>query len=153
MPKRKSISESETRQPAADTPKPAWPTKTLGSSEQPPKPEAQPQTPPPAAPAVQLPPPNAAAVPTAPAPAERKPGQTWRLVLGSYRFERDANRRMESLHASYPDLDVKKYSKSPRGPFYVVIGDTMTLADANELRRKVMSRGITGRSYVGNFPR
>jgi hypothetical protein len=111
--------------PSADEtqqPKTAWPTKTIGS------PEAQPVD--------------------APAAAT---SATWRFVLGSYEHEADADRRIELLNKTHPDLDVKKLAQSPAGPFYVVSGGPMSQADANELRKKALKMGISRSSYVGNF--
>lgn len=134
VPKFQSIAD-----PVADDsqqPKTAWPTKTITATGQTVEARTQPVA-------------NAPA-PTAPANASVT-GATWRFVIGDYQREEDADRRIEFLNKIHPDLDVKKFSKSPAGPFYVVAGSPMTQNDANELRRKALQMGIARTSYVGDF--
>lgn len=109
-------------------PQEAWPTKTIGGTE----------TPPPA---------------PAPAPVpvpQKLSGQTWRLVLGSYKFEADANRRIKLLNQNYPQLVVEKLTKSVNGPFFVVTSP-MAQSDADELRNKAIGMGLSRACYVTKF--
>jgi hypothetical protein len=141
IPKIEGISDTNSDQPQAAEQQPAknaWPTKTLGASDSPAAPAA-------VAPSLSTP---------APAPATEPPaasGQTWRLILGSYKHEQDADRRIAVLNEKHPDLDVKKLSKSAAGPFYVVAGDPMSYSDAIELRRKALRMGVSRASYVGDL--
>ena len=79
-----------------------------------------------------------------------KSGQ-FRFVIGDYKNEEDADRRIENLNKIHPDLDVHKYSKSSQGPFYVVAGPLMSESDANEMRKKALRMGIARTSYVSNL--
>jgi hypothetical protein len=130
VPKLQSISDP---QAADDTqqaqPKNAWPTKTIGSPDGTPAPAPQPVTP------------SAVATST----------ERFRFVIGDYKHEEDADRRIENLNKIHPDLDVHKFSKSSDGPFYVVSGPLMTESDANELRKKALRMGIARTSYVTDF--
>jgi hypothetical protein len=119
-------------QPTADDlqqPKGAWPTRTIGSPETP--------------------------DPLTPAPEQvvhaASAATNWRFVIGDYKNEEDADRRIEFLNKIHPDLDVRKFSKSQAGPFYVVSGGLMSRADANELRKKALAMGIARTSYISDF--
>jgi hypothetical protein len=125
VPKLQSISDPQAADDSQQQPKTAWPTKTIGS------PDASSQ-------------PRVAIVP--PADPNR-----FRFVIGDYKNEEDADRRIENLNKIHPDLDVHKFSASPDGPFYVVAGPLMSEADANELRKKALRMGIARTSYVTDF--
>jgi hypothetical protein len=138
VPKLQSISDP---QAADDTqqqtqPKNAWPTKTIGTPD------------PGTAPVAAQP-----ATPVAPVASDPKPtaAERFRFVIGDYKHEEDADRRIENLNKIHPDLDVHKFSKSPDGPFYVVSGPLMSESDANELRKKALRMGIARTSYVTDF--
>ena len=110
-------------------PKSAWPTKTLGATDT-----------------------TGGAVPAAQSVStDAANSPTWRFVISGYEHEQDADRRIEFLNKIHPDLDVKKFSKSPAGPFYVVSGGPMTQAEAAEVRKKALRMGIARTSYVGDF--
>lgn len=134
VPKFQSISDTSADE--VQQPKSAWPTKTVGSVEGQ-SAEARPGTTPVSNPAGQV--------------APTSPFATWRFVISDYPREEDADRRIEFLNKIHPDLDVKKFMKSPAGPFYVVAGPPMTQMDANELRRKALQMGIARTSYVADF--
>jgi len=125
VPKLQSISDPQAADDSQQQPKTAWPTKTIGV------PDGTPQ-------------PRVAVVP--PADPNR-----FRLVIGDYKKEEDADRRIENLNKIHPDLDVHKLSQSPDGPYYVVAGPLMSESDANELRKKALRMGIARTSYVTDF--
>lgn len=136
LPKIQSIAEP----PADKTPaaRPAWQTKTLGEPETPvastpqdasPQQEGQPST----------------------TGANDPNSATWRVVLGSYAYEKDAERRIELLNKTHPDLGVTSLAQSSHGPYFVVAGGPMSQAEANELRKKALQMGISRASYVANF--
>jgi hypothetical protein len=138
LPKFQSIAE-----PPADEvqqPKSSWPTKTIGS------PDNQAGTSPADGEAKSATPQVAGGSASDPANKD-----TWRFVIGNYKNEEDADRRIKNLNQIHPDLDVRKIAKSPTGPFYVVSGGPMTQAEANELRKKALRMGIARTSYVGDF--
>jgi hypothetical protein len=121
LPKFQAITDPTAVDVVQQPPKSAWPTKTLGATD--------------------------AAV----APASQVSAPTWRFVISAYDHEQDADRRIEFLNKIHPDLDVKKFSKSAAGPFYVVSGGPMSQAEATELRKKALRMGIARTSYVGDF--
>jgi len=130
LPKLQSISDPQAAE-ETQQPKSAWPTKTLGSPD-----GSAPAAAPSATPTTA----------TTPASNER-----YRFVIGYYKHEEDADRRIENLNKIHPDLDVHKFSKSPDGPFYVVSGQPMSESEANELRKKALRMGIARTSYVTDF--
>ena len=78
-------------------------------------------------------------------------GENWRFVLASYEHEQDADRRIELLKKTHPDLTPEKLFRFPTGPYFVVAGGPMTQAEANELRKKALRLGISRASYVSDF--
>jgi serine/threonine protein kinase len=135
VPKFQSIADPSVDE--AQQPKSAWPTKTIAASDSQPS-EAR-----------------APANPWAPSVGKtQQPSASaaiWRFVIGDYEHEKDADRRIQFLNRIHPDLDVRKFSTSPAGPFYVVSGELMTQTDANELRKKALRMGIARTSYISNF--
>lgn len=131
VPKIQSISEPSTHE--KQTAKPAWATKTLGGTDT-------------AAITDSTPEPQPATV--APGDAKRL---SWRVVLGSYKFEKDAERRIQLLHKTHPGLEVNQWAQAAHGPYLVVAGGWMTEAAANEVRRKALQMGISRASYVANL--
>jgi len=127
VPKLQSISDPQAADDSQQQPKTAWPTKTIGS----PDPAASQ--------------PRVAVVPPVTNP------ERFRFVIGDYKNEVDADRRIENLNKIHPDLDVHKFAPTPDGPFYVVAGPLMTESDANELRKKALRMGIARTSYVTDF--
>jgi len=125
LPKFQSISDSS----ANETPEPkaAWPTRIVSAAGEPP---AEPSI-----------------TGTAPA-ASAAAHYIFRYVLAAYEHEADADRRIQLLNKKHPDLDVRKWTKSPAGPFYVVAGGPMSEPEANELRKKAVHMGISRASYV-----
>jgi hypothetical protein len=79
------------------------------------------------------------------------PGETWRFVIGDYKHEEDADRRIENLNKIHPELNVHKFARTFDGPFYVVSGEPMSKDDANELRKKALRMGIARTSYISDF--
>jgi hypothetical protein len=128
VPKLQSISDPQAADDTQQQPKSAWPTKTIGSPD-----AGAPHT-------AAVAPPNPDASP-----------ERYRFVIGDYKNEEDADRRIENLNKIHPDLDVHKFAQSPDGPFYVVSGPLMTESDANELRKKALRMGIARTSYVTDF--
>jgi serine/threonine protein kinase len=131
VPKLQSISDPQASDDAQQQPKNAWPTKTIGSPD-----TGTTHTAPSAVPSDT----------SVPVSSER-----YRFVIGDYKNEQDADRRIENLNKIHPDLDVHKFSRSPDGPFYVVAGPLMTESEANELRKKALRMGIARTSYVTDF--
>jgi hypothetical protein len=136
LPKFQTIPDSSAvdAQQKADAPANVWPTKTVaGSDSAADGRSAETRT----------------VASTDPPPEET--GNSWRFVLGSYDHEQDADRRIELLNKTHPDLDVKKLTKGDGGPYFVVAGDLMSHNDAVELRKKALRMGISRASYVGDF--
>ena len=124
-------------QQKTDTPQSnAWPTKTVAGSE---------------GSNVDGKPAEVKTASTGADPSSNGADNAWRFVLGKYDQEQDADRRIEALNKTHPDLDVKKLTKNDAPPFYVVAGDPMSHADAVELRKRALRMGISRSSYVGDF--
>ncbi len=84
-------------------------------------------------------------------PAADSNTRTWRVVLGSYAYEKDADRRLQLLGKTHPSLNVNKLAVSPKGPYFVVVGGPMTQAEATDLRKRALSVGISRASYVASL--
>jgi serine/threonine protein kinase len=144
LPKLRSVSETAAADQNQQQPSSAWPTKTISAS--------------PSGTATSTPSdPSVAQAASSSTAASQTPGlstssaNNWRFVIGDYKQEQDADRRIENINKIHPELNAHKFSKNPDGPFYVVSGEPMSKDDANELRKKALQMGIARTSYVSDF--
>lgn len=75
----------------------------------------------------------------------------WRVVLASFALSTDAERRVQVILSNYPGVQAHVYSPNETGPFFVVTGDAMSRAEADEIRDRVVALGIPNSAHVERF--
>ncbi len=76
---------------------------------------------------------------------------TWRLVLYSYQYRKDAERRLVLLGRSFQNPDFHLFTPAKRGPFMVVMGNQMSKAAVEELKQKAIAQGLPRAMQVRRF--
>jgi len=129
----------------------AWQTKTLapsGEAKPANKPEAGART---AAPRATPPQPATGAA------QSDNPNNNWRVVLYSYQYRQDAQRRLVLLGRSHPTLDAHLFVPAAHGPFMVVMGGPLSKDAADQLKTQAIPLGLPRallqvRRFYGNKP-
>jgi hypothetical protein len=122
----------------------AWQTKTLAP---PPVDANAARTRPPASQAAQA---NRTPAEIAGAPTDNGVGN-WRLVLYSYKYKQDAERRILLLKRSHPALDARLFIPVKKWPFMVVLGGPMSKSAADDLKQQAVAQGLPRAIYVQRF--
>jgi serine/threonine protein kinase len=102
-------------------------------------------------------PPAGAAARSNSTPAEIAGGQAdngnnnWRLVLYSYKYKQDAERRIVLLKRTHPTLDARLFVPVRKWPFMVVLGGPTSKENADELKKLAIAQGMPRAIYVQRF--
>jgi hypothetical protein len=75
----------------------------------------------------------------------------WHLVLYSYKYRQDAERRLVLLKRSHPALDARLFIPARKWPFMVVLGGPMSKDAADELKKQAIAQGMPRAIYVQRF--
>jgi hypothetical protein len=93
---------------------------------------------------------NSAPAPVAGGPAVN-PNNNWRVVLYSYKYKKEADRRIVLLKRDHPDLDARLFVPVKKWPFMVVMGGPMSKESADELKKRALAEGMPRAIYVQRF--
>lgn len=78
----------------------------------------------------------------------------WRVVAYTYSRYRDAQAKADHINGKLPGLHASVFA--PRGkdqaPFFVSLGGRMTRAEAMNLQRVALAKGLPRDTFVRNFP-
>ncbi|HEY1947008.1 MAG TPA: protein kinase [Bryobacteraceae bacterium] len=75
----------------------------------------------------------------------------WRLVLYSYKYRQDAERRIVLLKRSHPTLDARLFVPVRKWPFMVVLGGPTSKENADDLKKLAIAQGMPRAIYVQRF--
>jgi serine/threonine protein kinase len=75
----------------------------------------------------------------------------WRLVLYSYKYRQDAERRIILLKRSHPTLDARLFVPVRNWPFMVVLGGPTSKENADDLKKLAIAQGMPRAIYVQRF--
>ena len=80
----------------------------------------------------------------------RHPLPAWRVVLYSYEYQSDAERRVELVNHNHPGLRAHLFVAGNGGPYLVVTGDATSREHAQALRKKALQLGVS-HAHVQEF--
>jgi serine/threonine protein kinase len=75
----------------------------------------------------------------------------WRLVLYSYKYRQDAERRIVLLKRSHPTLDARLFIPVRKWPFMVVLGGPTSKENADDLKKLAIAQGLPRAIHVQRF--
>jgi hypothetical protein len=107
---------------------------------------------------------NAAAQPPAPVP-QAEPADTeatsapsadgdhkiWRVVVYTYAYEAEAEKKAAAIVKAHPDWKPETFSPNGHGPYLVTVGGPMDRKAAFRFREKAVAEGLPSDSYAQNY--
>jgi serine/threonine protein kinase len=75
----------------------------------------------------------------------------WRVVVYTYASENEAQRKVERLLQTHPELNPEVFTPTGLGPYLVTVGGRMTHEEAAAMRSQARDAGLPRDSYAQNY--
>jgi hypothetical protein len=77
--------------------------------------------------------------------------EVWRVVVYAYDLQDEAQKKVDTLLKSHPELQPEVFTANGIGPYLVTVGGPMSKNQALRLRGRVARAGLPADSYAQNY--